>query len=164
MTLGLPGEARQAIEALDPELLAAAQALGLGVLPALTKLTPGLTSLDPPAADVTLERIELEGEGDPDPVSLAAILSAHTAYVRHRGRAEGISTGALSLARLIVWAQRAAMIGGAAPDVRWMGPPARAPESVEGVRLTATAVVTAGGRRHTAKAIAIVAPPESAGP
>ncbi len=159
MTLGLPDEARQAIEALDPELLAAAQALGLGVLPALTNLAPGLTALDPSRADVALERVELDGEGDPDPVSLAAILAAHTAYVRHRGRTDGVSTGALSLARLIVWAQRAAMIGGTAPDVRWMGPPARAPESVEGMRLTATTVITANGRRHTAKAVAIVAPP-----
>ena len=55
MTLGLPDEARQAIEALDPELLAAAQALGLGVLPALTNLAPGLTALDPSRADVALE-------------------------------------------------------------------------------------------------------------
>lgn len=156
MPLKLPDEARQAVEALEPELLAAAQALGLGALSGVQSLKPGLTTVEAAAGEAALEVLDLDGEGAADPVSLAAVMAAHEAYVRGRGRPGGVSVGALSLARLIVWAQRAAMLG-TAPDVRWMGPPARAPENVEGMRLTATATVTGGGRRHTAKAVAIVA-------
>lgn len=162
MSLRLPDELRLGIEALEPELLAAAQAIGLGVLPKLTELKPGLTDT-PAGASAALDALDLDRDGAPDPLSAAAVLAAHQAYVRQRGRADGLSLGALSLARLLVWVQRAAMLGGPSPQIVWVGPESRLPDGLTGTRLVATATITGDGRRRSARAVAIVqAAPASA--
>ncbi len=161
MTLRLPDSLRAPIEALEPELLAAAQAIGLGALPKLSELKPGLTDTSAPGTP-SLEAIDLPPEGAPDALSAAAVLAAHQAYVRQRGAPDAISLGALSLARLIVWMQRATMLGGGPPQVVWIGPEGRLPDGLTGTRLVATATIEQDGRRRSARAVAIVqAAPDS---
>ena len=163
MTLRLDDALRRQIEALEPELLAAAQAMGLGALAKLAELRPGLTTTDgsgPPS----LEGLSLSAGDAVDPgdaVQAAAVLAAHQAYVRRRGTPDGLSLGALSLARIIVWMQRASMLAGAAPQVVWMGPEARIPDGLNGTRVVATARVVHDGRRRTARAVAVIQPPPS---
>lgn len=147
---------RAGLDALERELRAAAEAVGLSLLPQLTSLKPGMSRLEgTPAPEAVLTSLDLPPEGEPDPVTLAAVLAAHRAYVRSRGDAEGVSTGALALARLLVWAQRAAMLG-RRPTVAWIGPEARRPEGIEGMSLTATCVIEVGGSRRTARAVAVL--------
>ncbi|HWH15089.1 MAG TPA: hypothetical protein VNT51_10110 [Miltoncostaeaceae bacterium] len=110
------------------------------------------------AGDPLLASLALPPEGEPDPVSLAAVLAAHRGYVRGRGTPDGVSLGALAIARLLAWAQRATMLG-RAPQVAWVGPEARRPADVPGVALIATATVEAGGARRSARAVALVRPP-----
>lgn len=81
MTLRLDDALRTQIEALEPELLAAAQAMGLGALAKLTELKPGLTATDGPG-DPSLEALGLTAGDDADPgdaVQAAAVLAAHQA-------------------------------------------------------------------------------------
>lgn len=158
MALRLTDRSAQGLDALDPELRAAAEALGMALLPRLRDLKPGMTRLDAGSPEATLTSLDVPPEGEPDPLSLAAVLSAHRAYVRSRGEPEGVSTGALAIARLLVWAQRAAMLG-PAPRVAWIGPEARRPDGVEGVPLTATCTVSAGESRRTARAVAVLRSP-----
>lgn len=155
MTLRLPEDLRRQIEALEPELLAGAQAIGMGALPKLSELTPGLTA---DADHAELVALALDAEDGVDPLTAAAVLAAHQTYVRHRGSPDAVSLGALSLARLIVWVQRAAMLAGAPPQVVWIGPEARVPDGLVGTRITATATITTAERRRSARAVAIVQP------
>jgi hypothetical protein len=147
---------------LDPELRMAAEAIGLGLREQLVKLAPGLTRSEGDAeAEATLVEIDLDHEGPPDAVSLAACVAAHRAYVAARSRPEGVSAGALALARLLVWAQRAALLG-PPPRVEWLGPAPRAPEAGEGrVALGARCVLEVAGRRRRAEAVALIAAPPS---
>ena len=86
----------------------------MGLRDQLARLAPGA---DPRRGgrrgepDALLVELDLDHEGAPDALCLAACLAAHRAYVAARGRPEGVSAGALALARLLVWAQRAAMLG-----------------------------------------------------
>lgn len=155
MALRLTEQSAQGLDALEPELRAAAEAIGMSLLPRLRDLKPGMTRLDPDPGDVTLLSLAVPPEGEPDALSLAAVLAAHRAYARSRGDAEGLSVGALAIARLLVWAQRAAMLG-RAPAVAWIGPEARRPEGLEGTALTATCTVAAGEGRRTARAVAVL--------
>lgn len=158
MSLRLDDGSQAALDALDAELRAAAEALGLALLPQLTRLKPGMSRpQDGSGMDAVLESLALAPEGEPDALSLAAVLAAHRAYARSRGDADGVSSGALAIARLLVWNQRAAMLG-TAPRVAWIGPEARRPENVEGVALTATCVLRTGETRRTARAVAVVRP------
>lgn len=158
MSLRLDHSSQAALDALDAELRAAAEALGFALLPQLTRLKPGMSRRDADAdGEPVLESLALAPEGEPDPLSLAAVVAAHRAYARSRGDADGVSAGALAIARLLVWNQRAAMLG-RAPKVAWIGPEARRPENVEGVALTASCVLRTGDTRRTARAVAVVRP------
>lgn len=159
MGLRLPDAERAALDALEPDLRAAADAIGLGLRTRLTELRPGL--LRPAAgaagpAEAVLDALELDREGPPDALSLVACLAAHRAYVAARGDADGVSIGALALARLLVWAGRAALLG-PAPRVAWIGPAPRRPEPEAGqFALGARCAVTIDGRSREARAIALV--------
>jgi hypothetical protein len=154
------------IGGLDPDLRVAAEAIGLGLREQLVRLAPGITRPAEDAGDVepdaTLVSLELDHEGAPDALSLCACVAAHRAYVSARGRPQAVSAGALALARLLVWAQRAALLG-PAPRVEWLGPAPRAPEAAEGqVALGARCALEMGGRTRRAEATAVIAAPEGA--
>jgi hypothetical protein len=147
--------------ALEPGLRAAAEALGVALRPRLGELAPGITR--PPDgegdADALLSSLDLDREGEPDPLSLAACLAAHRAYVAGRGRPEAVSAGALALARLLVWGQRAAMLG-PAPRIEWLGPSARRPEGMDDrIALAARCALEVGGSVRRAEALALIARP-----
>lgn len=160
MGLRLAGDDLRRVDALDPELRAGAEAIGIALSGRLTGLRPGLVR---PAAgetpEATLAALELDHEGAPDALSLVACLAAHRSYVGARGQPEGVSLGALALGRLLVWAQRAALLG-VAPRVDWLGPAARAPETDSGqFALGARAALTIGDRTREARAVALVSRP-----
>ncbi|MEZ0283813.1 MAG: hypothetical protein ACAH79_01080, partial [Thermoleophilia bacterium] len=80
-------------------------------------------------------------------------------YVAARGQPEGVSAGALALGRLLVWAQRAAMLG-PPPKVVWVGPATRRPDDEEGrLALSARSAVTMAGATRRAEAVALIEPP-----
>jgi hypothetical protein len=148
------------VGALEPDLRIAAEAIGVALRDQLTKLAPGLTR--PPEgaeADAVLVDLHLDHDGAPDPLSLAAVMAAHRSYVAARGQPDGVSAGALALGRLLVWAQRAAMIG-PAPKVVWVGPAARRPDDQEGrLALSARSAVTMAGATRRAEAVALIETP-----
>jgi hypothetical protein len=153
------------VGALEPDLRMAAEAIGFGLRDQLTRLAPGLTR--PPEgaqADAVLVDLDLDHDGAPDALSLAAVMAAHRSYVAARGQPEGVSAGALALGRLLVWAQRAALLG-PAPKVVWVGPATRRPEDEEGrLALSARSAVTMAGTTRRAEAVALIeAPPAGAG-
>jgi hypothetical protein len=156
----LPDPERAAVDALEPELRAAAEAIGQGLRGRLRELRPGLlrpAEEGAPPPEARLDALELEREGPPDPLSLAACLAAHRAYVVARGQADGVSIGALALARLLVWASRAAMLG-PPPKLAWIGPAPRRPEPGPGqFPLASSCAVTVEGRLREARAAALVA-------
>jgi hypothetical protein len=163
MALRLPEDQAELVRGLEPELRLAAEALGAGLREQLTRLAPGLTR--PPEGgggdgDALLVDLDLDHDGAPDALSLAAVMAAHRAYVAARGRPEGVSTGALALARLLVWAQRAALLG-PAPRIVWVGPAARRPENGEGrLALAARSAVEIGGATRRAEAVALIEAPD----
>ena len=152
MPLELTPETRSAIDELDGDLRRAAEQFGLAVLPGLSRLTPAVSGED---SRLTLTSLALDGEGEPDPLSLAACLSAHAAYVRSRKKPDGVSVGGLALARLLVWSQRAALLG-PPPRVTWMGPATRTPEEYEGTLLHAECAVSVDDVTKRARAAAVV--------
>jgi hypothetical protein len=152
---------------LEPDLRIAAEALGFGLRDQLTRLAPGLTR--PPeggdtGADAVLVDLDLDHDGAPDALSLVAVLAAHRSYVAARGQPEAVSAGALALGRLLVWAQRAALLG-PAPKVVWVGPATRRPEGGEGrLALSARSAVEIAGTTRRAEAVALIETPgEGAG-
>lgn len=158
MGLRLPEDQRGAIDALEPELRVAAEALGAGLRAQLLTLRPGLVHADgdADALEATLVALDLDREGAPDPLSLAACLAAHRAYLGARGQPDGVSLGALALGRLLVWAQRAALLG-PPPRIAWLGPPARQPAAAERqFTLEARCVAQVGERSREARAVALV--------
>ena len=160
MALELRPEFQRELDSLEPDLRAGASAIGLAVQAELMRLRPALARSDAetaaPAAILT--SLDLDREGAPDPVSLAACIAAHGGYVASRSDPQGVSLGALALARLLVWSARAAMLG-TPPKIVWIGPPARQPGLDPGqVALSATAVATMGGAERRAEALAVVQP------
>jgi hypothetical protein len=151
------------VGALEPDLRIAAEAIGVALRDQLTKLAPGLTR--PPEgaeADAVLVDLHLDHDGAPDALSLAAVMAAHRSYVAARGQPDGVSAGALALGRLLVWAQRAAMLG-PAPKVVWVGPAARRPDDQEGrLALSARSAVTMAGATRRAEAVALIEAPPAA--
>jgi hypothetical protein len=152
------------VGALEPDLRIAAEAIGFGLRDQLTRLAPGLTR--PPEgaeADAVLVDLDLDHDGAPDALSLAAVMAAHRSYVAARGQPEGVSAGALALGRLLVWAQRAALLG-PAPKVVWVGPASRRPGDEAGrVALSARSAVAMAGTTRRAEAVALIeAPPPTA--
>ncbi len=87
-----------------------------------------------------------------------ACIAAHRAYVTARGRSGGVSAGALALARLLVWAQRAALLG-RPPRIGWIGPAPRTPEAEGRVALAARAAVKIGDATRRAEAVVLLEPP-----
>lgn len=165
MALRLAEAQAELVAALEPDLRVAAEALGFGLRDQLTRLAPGLTRAgddgqDDP--DAVLVVLDLDHDGPPDALSLAAVMAAHRAYVSARGRPGAVSTGALALGRLLVWAQRAALLG-PPPRMVWVGPAARRPEDGEGhVALSARSAVEISGTTRRAEALALLeAPPPS---
>jgi len=150
MSLGVTEGDARSIDALDAEVRVTAEALGASLAGRLVELAPGLTrDGDDMSPSAELVALSLDRENAPDPVSLAACLSAHRAYVARRGNADGVSLGALALARLLVWATRAAMIG-PAPEVVWLGPGARRPaaEPDQYIIVARARAAVPGGRRE----------------
>ncbi len=162
MALRLPDDQAERVRGLDPELRLAAEALGAGLREQLTRLAPGLTRPSEDGGgdgDAVLVNLDLDHDGPPDPLSLAAVMAAHRAYVAARGRPEAVSAGALALARLLVWAQRAALLG-PPPRIVWVGPAARRPGDQEGrLSLSARCAVEMGGATRRAEAVALIEAP-----
>jgi hypothetical protein len=159
--LRLDAAHQELIEGVEPELRVAAEALGMGLRDQLTQLAPGLTRATEgdEEPDALLVALDIDHEGAPDALSLAACVAAHRAYVIARGRPGGVSTGALALARLLVWAQRAALLG-RPPTIGWIGPAPRTPDVAGRVPLAARAAVTIGAATRRAEAVALLeAPP-----
>lgn len=163
MGLRLDDAHSELVGAVEPELRVAAEAIGMGLRGELGRLAPGLTR--PPDTggetfDATLLSLDLDHEGPPDDLSLIACMSAHRAYVTSRGAPEGLSAGALALARLLVWSQRAALLG-PAPRITWIGPAPRRPEDTGGnLILSARCALDLRGATRRAEAVALIAPPE----
>jgi hypothetical protein len=161
VALELAPELQRGLGALEPDLRSGAAAIGLAVQAELSRRKPALTRRDEGATSpvAVLTSLDLDHEGAPDPVSLAACMAAHNGYVASRGDGAGVSLGGLALARLLVWSARAAMLG-PAPKLVWIGPPSRRPDLQAGqVPLTATAVATVDGVERRAGALAIFATP-----
>ncbi len=158
MGLRLADDQSELLRAVEPELRAAAEALGVSLRDQLIGLAPGLTRLGEGDTDpaATLISLDLDREGPPDTLSLAACVAAHRAYVAARGRPEGVSAGALSLARLLVWAQRAALLG-PAPRIGWIGPAPRRPEDPgDRIALAARCALDVDGTTRRAEAVALI--------
>ena len=151
---------REALDTSDPDLRAAAHAIGLSVAAQLGPLRPALTrgTEGPRRPSVEILALDLAHEGAPDGLSLAACEAAHHAYVSSRGEPDAASLGALAIARLLVWGQRAALLG-RAPEILWIGPVARRPDDLEGIEINATCTATVDGVRRTAAAVAVVRRP-----
>lgn len=164
MALRLDDAHSELVGAVEPELRVAAEAIGMGLRGELGRLAPGLTrppESAPADAHATLLSLELDHEGEPDGLSLLACVAAHRAYVISRGAPEGVSAGALALARLLVWAQRAALLG-PAPKITWIGPAARRPAGGGGdLVLSARCALDLRGATRRAEAVALIAPPEA---
>lgn len=149
------------MRAVEPELRVAAEAIGMGLREQLVRLAPGLTRAGEGGADPSalLVSLDLDHEGAPDALSLAACVAAHRAYVTARGRPEGVSAGALALARLLVWAQRAALLG-PAPRIEWLGPASRRPsEDTTSLALAARCALEVAGSTRRAEALALITRP-----
>jgi hypothetical protein len=159
MSLRFAPALQETLEDLDPELRGAAHAIGVGLGAQLGRLRPAMSQGADPAAvpDVEVVSLALASEGEPDPLSLAAIRAAHHAYVSARGVPDGASLGAFAIARLLVWAQRAALLG-ATPTITWIGPVQRRPAEASGIEIHASCVGVVDGTQRTAKALALIDP------
>jgi len=143
--------------ALDPELAGAARAIGLAVSQRLVAMRPALRAVadDGTEPTVVLAGIDMEPADPGDPITLVACLDAHHAYVVSRGRPDGVSLGALALARILVWAARAEVLG-RAPSIGWIGPPARRPDGMGGHLIASDARGAVDGKPCHARAAALV--------
>lgn len=144
---------------LDPELRAAAGAIGAAIGAELARIRPALvrgSADDGYEPDGVLLGLELEREGVADAVALSACLTAHRVYVEARGHPEAVSLGALPLAHLLFWASRASVLG-PSPRIDWIGPSTRNPDPApHQFRLEATCVAEVDGRQREARAAALV--------
>lgn len=143
---------------LDPDLAAGSQAIGMAVSARLRELAPALRPATEGGGEprFLIEELALDPADPADALTVAACISAHDGYVAARGRPGAVSPGALALARVLVWATRAEMLG-ARPEVRWIGPPARMPEGLQGQVVTASVVLECEGTRARAQAVVVVA-------
>lgn len=155
-----PGPAvRRRLDELDPELRAAAEAIGAAIGAELARIRPALVR---GAADEDYEPegillgLDLEREGVTDAVALSACLTAHRVYVESRGHPEAVSLGALPLAHLLFWASRASVLG-PSPRIEWIGPSSRRPEAASHqFGLEAACLAEVDGRQREARAAALV--------
>lgn len=144
--------------ALDPDLANAARGIGVAVAVRLRELAPAIRPATESGGepDLVIEEITLDPPDPLDALTLLACMSAHDAYVTARGRAAGASPGALALARVLAWASRAEMLG-RAPRIQWLGPPARRPDDVQGMAVTARVRLRGPDGDVQAAAVAVVA-------
>ena len=162
MGLRLRDDHSELLGTVEPELRVAAEAFGMGLRAELIRLAPALTRPSggaPEGAGATLAQLDLDHEGAPDALSLAACVAAHRAYAIARGDPEAVSAGALALARLLVWAQRAAMLG-TAPRIEWIGPAPRRPEPEGRLALGARCALEMHGATRRAEAVALITRPD----
>jgi hypothetical protein len=145
------------VQHLDPDLRAGAQAISFAVAARLRELAPALRPADDSGVEPTfvIDTLALVPDDPADAITVVACLGAHDTYATGRGRPGAVSPGALALARVLVWATRAEMLG-ARPDVRWIGPPARMPDAIEGQVITASVELTSGDTRARACAAMVV--------
>jgi len=165
MSLRFSPALQETLEEVEPDLRGAAHAIGMGLGGQLARLRPALSRGGDSDAvpDVEVLSLALVPEGEPDGLSLTAIRAAHQAYVSTRGTPDGASLGALAIARLLVWAQRAALLG-ATPKIIWIGPEQQRPGDATGIEIHAACVGLVDGSRRTARALALIAPaPRGAG-
>ena len=86
------------LDDLDPDLRAAAGAIGAAIGAELARIRPALvrgSTDDDYEPEAVLLGLELEREGLADAVALSACLTAHRVYVESRGHPEAVSLGAL---------------------------------------------------------------------
>ncbi len=161
MSLQLAPALREVLDATDPDLRAAAQAIGIAVAAQLEPLRPALTRAGGHPASVPVEIVSLDliPEDPPDGLTLVACEAAHQTYVRGRGAPAATSLGALAIARLLVWAQRAAILG-RPPTILWIGPVQRRPEGLEGIEIHSACSGLVTGVKRTAKAVAVIQRPD----
>ena len=143
---------------LDPDLANAARGIGFAVGARLRELAPALRPASDSGAepDLVIDEITLDPDDPLDPLTMIACMQAHDSYVVGRGRPGAASPGALALARLLAWAARAEMLG-RAPRIAWIGPPARQPDDIQGLTVTATVSLSDGESRVRAAAVAVIA-------
>ena len=160
MSLQLAPALREVLDATDPDLRAAAQAIGFAVGAQLGPLRPALTRAGEQSVPaVEIVSLDLVPDGPPDGLTLVACEAAHDAYVRARGAPAATSLGALAIARLLVWGQRAAILG-RAPTILWIGPVQRRPEGLEGIEIHSACAGLVAGVKRTAKALAVIQRPD----
>jgi hypothetical protein len=155
-----PGQVvRRRLDELDPELRAAAEAIGAAIGAELARIRPALVrgaddeDYEP---EGVLLGLDLEREGVTDAVALSACLTAHRVYVEARGHPEAVSLGALPLAHLLFWASRASVLG-PSPRIDWIGPASRRPEAAaHQFGLEATCFAEVDGQQREARAAALV--------
>ena len=155
-----PGPAVQrGLDELDPELRAAAGAIGAAIGAELARIRPALVrgaADEDYEPDGVLLGLDLEREGVTDSVALSACLTAHRAYVEARGHPEAVSLGALPLAHLLFWASRASVLG-PSPRIDWIGPASRRPDAeAHQFGLEATCFAEVDGQHREARAVALV--------
>lgn len=151
-------DAQDPAAGLDPDLAQAARGIGVAVAMRLRELAPSLRPAadDGAEPDLVIDEIQLDPDDPLDPLTLIACIEAHDAYVRARGRTGAASPGALALARVLVWAARAEMLG-RAPTIAWIGPPARRPDDVAGHAVTASVRLSGPDGAVRAAAVALIA-------
>lgn len=159
MTLRLAEDLQQELDDLDPDLRAAASAIGSAIGAELARIRPALIrgSVDEGyEPEAVVLGMQLEREGLTDAVALAACLTAHRVYVESRGHPEAVSLGALPLAHLLFWASRASVLG-PTPRIDWIGPVARKPDAANHqFDLEAACAAEVDGHRREARAAALV--------
>jgi hypothetical protein len=144
---------------LDLELRLGAEAIGTSLAPRIAELAPALAPADGGEPEALLVDLDLDHEGAPDALSLVACVAAHRGYVGRRGRPAAVSAGGLAIARLLVWAHRAALLG-SAPRISWIGPAPRLPQPGDGqVVLRARSAVRIGDSTRRAEAAALLTAP-----
>lgn len=159
MSLNPSPEVQHLLDDLDPDLRAAAGAIGAAIGAELARIRPALlrgASDEGYEPEGVLLGLELEREGVADAVALSACLTAHRVYVESRGHPEGVSLGALPLAHLLFWASRASMLG-PSPRIDWIGPASRRPDPTGGqFGLEALCTAQVDGHQREARAVALV--------
>jgi hypothetical protein len=147
------------LDELDPDLRAAAGAIGAAIGAELARIRPAMVrgaSEEGYEPEAVLLGLELEREGAADAVALSACLTANRVYVESRGHPEAVSLGALPLAHLLFWASRASVLG-PSPRIDWIGPASRRPDpTAHQFNLEATCTAEIDGHPREARAVALV--------
>lgn len=159
MSLRPSPDVQERLDELDPDLRAAAGAIGAAIGAELARIRPAMVrgsqdeGYEP---EGVLLGLELEREGVADAVALSAVLTAHRVYVESRKHPEAVSLGALPLAHLLFWASRASVLG-PSPRIDWIGPASRRPSpAAHQFPLEAACIAAVDGHQREARAVALV--------